>query len=140
MEATIISDTFTKRSEINEESENKLWWIDLEKIEIKDEPKTITKEEKDLKKCPTFTKTINCYLIPEEKLGDYFIMSKLPFYITKRENYLEDFIELDIKVSSLKINISNATEIDDMGFRINTDYINQRKRELEQLKLEYGIK
>lgn len=141
MQAQIIYDTFTKKSGIPEESKNKLWWVDIEKIGNIENVKTTNSMERDIKECPTFTKIINWSLIPDEELRDYYVIPQVPFYITKKEGFLEDFIELqEIKINSLKINVSNAEEIDEMGFRINTDYIIQRKKTLEQLKLQYGIK
>lgn len=92
-------------------------------------------EGKVIKK--TFQVINNWVILKENNIN--FILLKLDDYYNKKNN-TEMIISNLFSNKKLNINIVDATPKKEMGFRLNTVYINERKKELEKLKLEYGIK
>lgn len=92
-------------------------------------------EEKVIKK--TFRVINNWLILKENNIN--FILLKLNDYYNRKDN-TEMIISNLFSNKKLNINIVDATPKKELGFRLNTAYINERKKELEKLKLEYGIK
>ncbi|MHB8280258.1 MAG: hypothetical protein ACYDIA_21785 [Candidatus Humimicrobiaceae bacterium] len=92
-------------------------------------------EEKVIKK--TFRVINNWLILKENNIN--FILLKLDDYYNRKNN-TEMIISNLFSNKKLNINIVDATPKKELGFRLNTAYINERKKELEKLKLEYGIK
>jgi len=83
---------------------------------------------------------INNWLILKENNINFILLKLDDYYNNNKKNNTEMIISNLFSNKKLNISTVDAMPKKEMGFRLNTVYINERKKELEKLKLEYGIK